>query len=275
MKLWIIGKKGMLAKAFQRVCDQKKIAYIATSKEEANITDLEMSPDDCTHVINCSGYTNVDGAESDPEGAYSLNVQGVKNLICLARQKGLKLVHFSTDYVFDGKKNAPYLEEDVCVPLSVYGKTKREGEVLLEDFSNSLLIRTSWLFGRDGNNFAKTMLKLMREKKELQVVADQRGRPTFAEDLAEVTLKLLPYSGTFHFANHGVVSWYEWAQCISDMAREKGHPITCEKIFPLTTEAFGREATRPLYSVLATQKIENLLNLKLNHWSEGLQKILC
>jgi len=273
MRVWIIGKRGMLARAMQRRCAIQGIDYVATSRKEVDIEDekalaAQFETLHFTHVVNCSGYTAVDRAEEEEERAQALNVLGPKRLAILAKRYKKKLIHFSTDYVFDGSKER-YGEGEKTAPLSAYGRSKEAGEkALFEHFEEACLVRTSWLFGKEGDNFVKKMVQLMQERKELSVVDDQRGRPTYVDDLAEAVLTLLDRSGIFHFANSGAISWYEWAHAIREKLKKRNVPLRCHKIVPITTEAHGAKALRPRSSILLTEQFET------PHWDAGLEEVL-
>lgn len=272
MKVWIIGKWGMLSQAVQRKCRENGIDFIASSRKEVDIESEEAIRAQFetlafTHVINCAGYTAVDRAEEEREKAHALNAEAVAILAKLSKERGNKLIHFSTDYVFDGEK-AAYVEEDERAPLSEYGKSKEAGErFLMEHYPEALLIRTSWLFGREGKDFVKTMVKLMGEKESLNVVNDQRGRPTYADDLAEAALSVMDQSGTYHFANEGETTWHGFAEMIQKKLEEKKR-VLCKKIEPISSETFGSKAKRPTSSVLLTEKFSP------PHWEVGLEEVL-
>lgn len=280
MRIWIIGKNGMLAKAFQRICKEEGLDFIATSKKEVDLSasnDLQAQFETLSfsHIINCSGYTAVDHAENSGEQAYLLNVTCVENLARLSSMYKKKLIHFSTDYVFDGQSNLPYTEENGCNPLSIYGKTKREGEEkLLSLCPEACLIRTSWLFGKEGSHFVKTMMKLMREKESIRVVSDQVGRPTFCDDLVRATLTLLDQNGLFHVANSDEVSWHGFATEIYRCLKIKNIPMNCREILPIKTKEYGAVANRPPYSVLSTIKFERQGNFSLRSWKECLHEVI-
>ncbi|MGE0198962.1 MAG: dTDP-4-dehydrorhamnose reductase [Simkaniaceae bacterium] len=273
MRLWIIGKRGLLSQAFQRKCQEKGIDYLATSRKEVDLQDVKSVRAQFetllfTHVINCSGYTAVDRAEEESEAAHALNGEAVELLARLAKQHGKKMIHFSTDYVFDGKAEE-YSEGAETAPLSVYGKSKERGEKkLFEQYPEACLVRTSWLFGRDGRDFVKKMVEMMQSQEDIRVVSDQKGRPTYADDLAEAVLSILDQSGIFHFANSGPVSWHEWALAIREKLRAKNVPLRCQKIHAVSTEAHGARAPRPKSSVLATEKFDT------PHWEAGLEEVL-
>ncbi|MCK4934429.1 MAG: dTDP-4-dehydrorhamnose reductase [Simkaniaceae bacterium] len=280
MKLWIIGKQGMLGQAFCTLCEEKNIPFIASSKHEADITNLDSlkqfaSGAPCTHIINCAAYTAVDLAESEPEKARLINVNGVKNLGTIANELGAKLVHYSTDYVFNGLGSSPYHEEDLCDPLSVYGKTKFEGELILKEMQVPYcIIRTSWLFGSGGKHFVQTIMRLMQTKEELEIVADQTGRPTYSKDLVKFTFLLLSQEGVFHFANQGNTTWYAFAKEIYSHLKLMGMPVKCQTIKPVLTECYPTVARRPPFSVLSTQKLEKTLQIAPRDWQESLKEYL-
>lgn len=280
MRLWIIGKRGMLARAFSCICTEKKIDFVATSQKEVNLRDLEgvkaqFETLDFTHVINCAGYTAVDAAEKEEKKAYALNVESVEQLAKLCAQYRKRLIHFSTDYVFDGKKDSPYDESASTNPLSIYGKTKQEGEKkLFQHLPRAVLIRTSWLFGKGGSDFVEKMIELMQKRDRLEVVNDQMGKPTYCDDLVEATLNLLDEEGIFHFANSGVVSWFEWAQEILKKLEEQKRPILCRELRPIAASEYQTAAIRPSYSVLRTKKYEQTVQKTPRSWKEGLAKYL-
>ena len=280
MKVWIVGKTGMLSKAFQRLFRSKSISYVATAKEEVDVRDAKSVRAFCdspgvTHVINCSGFTAVELAESAYEKAYALNCQGVKNLAIAATETNKKLIHFSTDYVFDGASKVPYNEDALPNPLSVYGKTKWEGEkTLFRHQPEALLIRSSWLFGKEGNHFVKTMLELMQKRDSIDIVDDQKGRPTFCDDLVEATLELIDEKGLFHFAGKSCLSWFGWAEEILKHLKEKNIPFLCRELKPILSSSYLCAAKRPLFSVLATEKYETVTGKKPPCWEEGLRACL-
>lgn len=210
-------------------------------------------------VLHAAAWTDVDGAEGDPAGAELVNVDGSRNVASL----GVPLVYFSSDYVFDGSKREPYLESDQPRPLSVYGRTKLEGEREVRD---GWIVRSSWLFGWTGTNFVRTMLRLGEERDEVSVVADQTGSPTYVGHLAEATRELLELSqGVWHVAAEGKCTWAEFARAIFEEAG-----IDC-RVLEITTEELGRPALRPAYSVLRSERESAP---RLPHWREGLRACL-
>lgn len=279
-KIWICGASGMLGSHFQRLLQQRHISFVANDHKLLDITQLEdvtdfVKKEKITHIINCAAYTQVDKAETEPHQAYLVNAEGPLNLAIAAHKWGARVIHFSTDYVFDGKGKFPYDENHVCAPLGVYGMSKWKGEErVLNEHQQACIIRTSWLFGIPGKNFVETMLRLMHEKDQLRIVADQVGRPTYCQDLAEAALELSDEEGIYHFANSSETSWYAFAQEIYRQGVESGllHKI-CE-IHPLTTQEYPTPAKRPAYSTLSTKKIEKILGKPPRDWQEALREFL-
>lgn len=276
MKILLIGSSGMLGKAIYRQIQRRKICCYAPSHSDCDITcfsQLEKWVISCevTHIINCAAYTHVDEAEKQEEIAYQINAKGVENLGKIAKKEKCKVIHFSTDYVFNGKKQEPYEENDLPHPVNVYGKTKWQGEILLQEQTDQcVIIRTSWLFGLDKEHFISKIATLLEGKKEVQVISDQLGRPTFSEDLAEIALELLSFCGTFHFANTGITSWYEYACFIH---KQIINPL-CERVIPVCSSNFLTPAQRPKYSVLSTKKIEKTLQVIPKSWENRAQLYL-
>lgn len=230
------------------------------------------SPD---FVVNCAAYTAVDKAETDWETAWKVNALAPKLLADNSKVAGAKLIHISTDYVFDGCGHLPYTETDEVKPANVYGQTKLEGEKhVLAVNPATIVIRTSWLYSSFGNNFVKTMLRLGRERGELNVVFDQVGSPTYAADLATVILGIIkraenqPESfipGVYHFSNEGVASWFDFAKAIFEMAGEN------VKLNPVRSEQFPTPAKRPAFSVLDKQAIKKTFEIEIPYWKDSLK----
>jgi len=235
----------------------------------------EINPGYC---INCAAYTAVDRAEEEKGLAFLINAEAVGQLANICKEYDSKLIHISTDYVFDGAASTPYMEEDATNPKNVYGVSKLEGEkhaLLLNP--GSIIIRTSWLYSEFGKNFVKTMLKLMNEKKEISVVNDQIGSPTYAYDLGEVIISMIDNKsagmqswipGIYHFSNEGAITWYDFAIAIKELSGS-----SC-KINPVTSEFFPTVAKRPDYSVLDKTKIQQTFGIKLKDWRESLADCL-
>lgn len=252
--------------------------FLFTDVADLDITDAqqvtqcfnEFRPDFC---INCAAYTAVDKAEADGETAYRINALAVKNLAEACTKSGAKLIHVSTDYVFDGKGTQPYDENYPTAPVSMYGKTKLEGEQEAQAANSEvIIIRTSWVYSEWGHNFVKTMLRLMQSKPELGVVADQWGSPTYAADLASAILEIVFSEnwqpGIYHFSNAGAINWQQFAQAIKELS---GSNCTVNAI---TTADYPTPATRPTYSVMNTEKIQRVYGIKLKDWKESLEVCL-
>lgn len=229
-------------------------------------------------IINCAAYTSVDKAEEDAKTTRKVNAEGVLNLVnALQKVKG-KLIHISTDYVFDGNTFLPYRESDEVNPIGVYGDTKRTGELfVISSDIDSIVIRTSWLYSAYGNNFVKTMLKLGNERDELGVIFDQVGTPTNASDLAKICLNILSDDGLanistkgkiYHYSNEGVASWYDFAKAIMELGS-----LDC-KVRPIETKDYPTPAKRPHYSVLNKSKIKTDFNIKIPYWRDSLEKCI-
>jgi dTDP-4-dehydrorhamnose reductase len=252
-RVLITGAGGQLGAALRDAFPEAD----ARTREELDVTQPLSAEADL--VLHAAAWTDVDGAESNPAGAELVNVDGTRNVAGL----GAPLVYFSSDYVFDGSKREPYVESDETRPLSVYGRTKLEGEREVRD---GWIVRSSWLFGPTGTNFVRTMLRLAEERDELSVVADQVGCPTYVGHLAEATRGLLPLpQGTWHVAAEGECSWAEFARAIFEEAG-----VDC-RVREITTEELGRPAPRPAYSVLRSERDGAP---RLPHWREGLRACL-
>ena len=270
-KILVTGANGQLGTELQKLLPNTIFADV----DVLDITDFEavkkfVSDNQIDVIVNCAAYTAVDKAEDDIELAQKINEDGPRNLAL----SGAKIVHISTDYVFDGKNYQPYLPEDETNSVSVYGKTKRAGELaVLDNAKVAVVIRTAWLYSTYGNNFVKTMRRLGAEKESLNVVADQIGSPTFAEDLAQAIVTILPQmneanKGIYHYTNEGVCSWYDFATEIMKLSG-----LSC-KVNPISSSAYPTKATRPFYSVLSKEKIKNVFNVEIPHWKESLVKCL-
>ena len=232
-------------------------------------------------IINAAAYTAVDKAESEAELASAINATAPLIIAQESQKLGAFLIHISTDYVFDGNGCRPYQETYTTNPLSVYGKTKLAGEeAIRETCAHHLILRTAWVYGIFGkSNFVKTMLRLGAERQELRVVADQIGSPTWAQDIATVIAEIIPQltpkiSGTYHYTNSGVASWYDFAVAIFEEAQQLGFPLKVERIVPITTAEYPTPARRPAYSVLACEKISAILGTYPPHWRQRLRQML-
>ena len=268
----VIGANGMLGRDMMALIGA---AARGVDIDEIDITSLEstervirtLKPET---VINCAAYTDVDGCETNVETAMQVNGEGVAHLALATREIGARLVHVSTDYVFDGSKGTPYVEDDAPCPLGVYGESKLAGELNAGFNPDHLIVRTQWLFGLHGKNFVETMLRLAVEKDEIAVVDDQVGSPTWTVDLAHAVLALLKsgHRGIYHAANAGFCSWNGFAQAIFE---EAGLPV---KVHGMTTDELNRPARRPLYSTLDCSKLEQDAGFRLQPWRSALKTYL-
>lgn len=280
LNVLVTGSNGQLGSEIKELSHEYPYTFFFTCKDELDITDFEkvelfIKQNGINAIINCAAYTAVDKAESDENNANSINHLAVRNLAELALRHHLKLVHISTDYVFDGTHYKPYCEADATNPQSVYGKTKLLGEqaLLHVNPSHAIIIRTSWVYSSYGANFVKTMLRLGREKESLGVVCDQVGTPTYARDLAKVVLDMLPKIDNptveiYHYSHEGVLSWYDFAKEIMRMAK-----LTC-KVNPIETSQYPTPAKRPHYSLLNKTKIKNEYNVEIPYWKDSLDACL-
>ncbi|HZL96457.1 MAG TPA: dTDP-4-dehydrorhamnose reductase [Vicinamibacterales bacterium] len=272
MRILMTGANGQLGSALRRVLSLEDLTLkdlpefdLADPASESQIR--EAKPDIILHV---GAYTNVDQAEREPERAYAVNAQGTRRVAQAAQAAKARLIYVSTDYVFDGTKTSPYDEQDTPHPLNHYGRSKYEGEqAVLTLCPNSLVVRTAWLFGHEGPNFVKTIMRVAQERPVLEVVDDQRGCPTYAEDLAQALsqLALSDLRGICHVTNSGHCSWYEFAQAI---VRLTGSMAT---VNPITTAQFGRPAKRPAYSVLSHDRFATQYS-PLPEWQDALARFL-
>lgn len=276
MKILVTGANGQLGRELRNVLESEipgKAIY--TDIAELDLTDAKGVDDffkknDISHVVNCAAYTAVDKAEEEKLECAAININAVKNLANAADAIGAKIIHISTDYVFDGTAHRPYKESDKVNPISQYGTTKRKGETaLLALAPESIIIRTSWLYSPYGNNFVKTMLRLGAELSKIKVVSDQIGTPTYALDLARAIYMVLMshqwVEGIFHFSNEGVCSWYDFAKSIHRIAGID----KCE-IKPIPTEEYPTAASRPFYSVLDKTRIKATYGVKAPYWEDSL-----
>ena len=289
MKILLTGKNGQVGFELN-----KKLSalgeVIATDRNALDIADPDkirayvdqVKPD---IIINAAAYTAVDKAESEPELAYQINVKAPQALAEKAAELNIPLVHFSTDYVFDGSKKEPYVEADQINPQSVYGKTKCEGEEKVRAHSKHIILRTSWVFGSHGNNFLKTILRLIYHKESLNIVADQWGSPASSSMLADVTLKIIDTTlnnknfnnyGTYHVTNEGETNWYEYADLIANEAIKLNLKIKCkpDHMHPILTSEYPTAALRPLNSRLNTDKLKKTFMLELPNWESEVKKVL-
>jgi dTDP-4-dehydrorhamnose reductase len=283
MMIWLIGNKGMLGTELSNALTASGLRFVGTDRE-VDILDPQAlaafaAGKKIEWIVNCAAYTAVEKAEDDAELCRALNADGPENIAKTARSAGAKLLHISTDYVFDGSGARPYLEDDPVAPIGVYGRTKAEGEARSRAACpEHVIVRTAWLYGKHGTNFVYTMLRLMAAKERIGVVADQRGTPTYASDLAAAIVAILraptTVYGTFHFTNLGETDWHEFALEIQRLGREFGILSKPCEVAPLTTEQYPTRVRRPAYSVLSKEKIRKAYGLEIPEWRAALGAFL-
>ena len=283
-KVLITGATGQLGSELKEMTSESEsiFQYIYTGSADLDITQLDMVRDfvkrnSIAYIVNCAAYTMVDLCESNVEECDAVNRLGAENLAKAATEFNCKLIHVSTDYVFDGTAEKPYNENDDVNPLSVYGKSKVEGEnAVMAIAPNSIIIRTAWVYSSYKANFVKTMLRLMQEKEELRIVNDQHGTPTSAKDLAEAITLILQYSeqhewkkGIYNFSNLGETTWYKFAEKIKQLANIEN----CD-LMPIETKDYPTPAVRPMYTILDKTKIQDAFHFTIPHWEESLEKFI-
>jgi dTDP-4-dehydrorhamnose reductase len=282
MNILITGKNGQLGSEIQYLSSNyTSFNFIYTDVIELDITEAELVDyffkyNAIDMVINCAAYTAVDNAEDDFDLVNKVNNIAVKNLVDACIKYQAKIIHVSTDYVFDGSSNVPYIETDAISPIGVYGRTKRSGEEqLLNAAVSGIILRTSWVYSSFGNNFVKTMIRLGQERESLNVIFDQVGTPTYARDLAKVCLDIasqtenwLAAPEVYHYSNEGVCSWYDFATSIMEIKK-----IYC-KVLPIETKDYPSKSNRPHYSVLNKSKIKAKFNIDISYWRISLEECL-
>lgn len=276
----VTGSNGQLGSEIKVLSVAYTYAFFFTDRKTLDIKDEKtikyfIEKNNINTIINCAAYTAVDKAEEDKVTADNINHLAVKYLAQISKEKNIQLIHVSTDYVFNGINHKPYLENDSVCPVSVYGRTKLDGEKAMQVINpkKSIIIRTSWVYSSFGNNFVKTMLRLGKEKDRLSVIFDQVGTPTYARDLAKVILDILPNIKNedveiYNYSNEGVLSWYDFAKEIMRMAK-----LNCT-IDPIETKDYPTPAIRPHYSLLNKSKIKTKYNITIPYWKDSLDDCL-
>jgi dTDP-4-dehydrorhamnose reductase len=279
----ITGANGQLGNELQVLFPQyQSFNFFATDVDTLNLCNKKEIEDfigqkGIQYIVNCAAYTAVDKAEDEVELCYKINRDAVRNL-AEATQGKAKIIHISTDYVFDGTAATPYQETGKTNPQSVYGKSKEEGEnVLLKQAPESIIIRTAWLYSSFGNNFVKTMIRLGKERASLNVVCDQTGTPTYAADLAKAILDIIAFSedtqtfasGIYHYSNEGITTWFDFTKKIFQLSG-----ITACQLNPIPTSGYPTKASRPMYSVLDKTKIKKTFAVAIPEWESSLEKML-
>ena len=278
-KILVTGSNGQLGSQIRELtsCRHDMIYTDIPQLDICNIQELLRitESEDISTIINCAAYTDVEKAEIEPDKAFRLNGEGVSNLTRVAKERKIGLIHISTDFVFNGESNRPYIEADLCNPISTYGKSKFAGEVAIRNSGcKSIIIRTSWLYSKFGDNFYKRILESASGKDNIEVVNDQIGTPTSATDLATAILNIIPqleskplYGEVFHFSNEGVCSRYDFAKKILEL-----HGSKC-RIIPVSTSRYTTKAKRPLYSVLSKEHIRKTFGVNTPHWEDAFKEV--
>ncbi len=281
INLLVTGSEGQLGSEIKELSENySAFLFFFSSKNELDISNFKkveefLDEKNIDVIINCAAYTNVDRAEIQPEFANEINYLAVKNLAEISKKRRIKLIHISTDYVFDGHSSIPYSEESKVSPLGTYGNSKMQGEqaMLKLNPENSIIIRTSWLYSSFGRNFVKTILKFCSEKDNIRVVNDQIGSPTYANDLAVSILNMIPQITNkkveiFHYSNLGECSWYEFAK---EIVKQSGQ--NCE-VIPISSKEFNSKVKRPNFSLLNIEKIQEVFKFAIPHWKISLEKCI-
>lgn len=278
-KVLITGSNGQLGSQIKEFafCKHDMIFTDQSELDICNIRDLYhiTESENISTIINCAAYTDVEKAELEPDKAFAINGKGVSNLAKIAKERDINLIHISTDFVFNGESNRPYIEADLCDPISAYGKSKFAGEVSLRSSGcRGIIIRTSWLYSKFGNNFYKRILEQAANNTEIKVVNDQIGTPTSTIDLVSIIFDIIPvleskkmYGEIFHYSNEGVCSRYDFAKKILEINGSK-----C-KVTPISTSRYTANAKRPYYSVLSKRYIRQTFGVKTPHWEESLKEM--
>jgi dTDP-4-dehydrorhamnose reductase len=279
----------MLGSELSRVLEQRGLAWVGTGRE-VDITRpaeveafVERQQKPITWIVNCAAYTAVDQAEDDAEACRLLNVDGPATIAQAAQGLNAGLLHFSTDYVFNGRGTAPYKEDDPTDPAGIYGLTKRDGETaVFAKYGAAYILRTAWLYGRGGKNFVNTMLRLMNEREEVRVVKDQQGSPTWTNDLANAAANLIMRAdsgksieyGIYHYTNEGAISWFDFAEAIYAQGKKLGLIAGNCAVKPCSGAEYPSRAARPAYSVLDKGKIKRALGIAIPRWDLSLKRYL-
>jgi len=275
----VTGSNGQLGKELQQLADAyPQYRFVFASREDLKLHHyglvenffIATKPQYC---INCAAYTAVDKAESEQDMAMLVNGEAVGHLAAICKKYNTKFIHISTDYVFDGESETPYKEDDATGPINTYGRSKLLGEQLcMKEDNDAIIIRTAWVYSSFGHNFVKTMMRLMNERNELNVVADQIGSPTYAADLANAILDIISSgkweSGIYHYSNEGKISWYEFALAIQKITGSKAI------VHPIETAQYPTPAKRPHYSLLNKDKIKSTYSINVPEWKESLQRCI-
>tara|TARA_X000000950_G_scaffold201757_1_gene242930 strand:+ start:29895 stop:30773 length:879 start_codon:yes stop_codon:yes gene_type:complete len=280
MRIIILGSNGQVGKSLRMILNNDKTTFL--TKQDCNfesMSDIQNIFE--THrpdlIINCAAYTNVDGAESDAKICNIINNEAVKNIAILSKKNKTFLIHLSTDYVFDGNSKRPYLETDDVNPLGVYAKSKyRSEQEIIKSKCKSIIIRTSWVFSEFGNNFLKTMLKISKNKEEINVIDDQYGCPTYALDIAHAIKTIVheiknnnPHGGIYHFSGNEPCTWFQFAKEIFKYSNR--YNFNSPNLIPIKSHEYKTKASRPMYSILNCNKIKREFNINSSDWKAGIK----
>tara|TARA_Y200000002_G_scaffold187337_1_gene154667 strand:+ start:299 stop:1150 length:852 start_codon:yes stop_codon:yes gene_type:complete len=279
MKILVTGASGQLGQVFKNNITKSDFDFYFANENELDITSKDdvlnyITNNQINFILNCAAYTDVDGSELNKELALKVNSFGVKNLVEVCEEKKIKMIHFSTDYVYNSKSINPIIEDSNIDPINFYGFSKREGEKFIENsLSESIVIRTSWLYSNYENNFVKTMIDKGKNGDELYIVNDQFGCPTYAKDLVNVILGMLnskvkPKNKIYNYSNEGFTNWYDFAKKIFELKR-----INC-KIMPVDSENYKTIAKRPKYSVTDKSRIKDIFNISVRNWEDALKEFI-
>jgi dTDP-4-dehydrorhamnose reductase len=279
--IWVVGARGMLGRDVVRELDALGLAHVDSDLDcdiaDAAAVERFAQAQPLDWILNCAAYTAVDAAEDNEAAAEAVNARGSQNLARLATQRGARLIHVSTDYVFDGEASSPYAEDGTPAPRGAYGRSKLHGERLLaEACAQHFVVRTAWLYGLHGKNFVATMLRLMNEREVVSVVDDQRGTPTYTRDLAAALCRFVTTDaqayGIYHYTNDGEATWFEFARAVLELGRTRGLVVKDCELRPITTAEYPTRAIRPRYSVLSKAKLRRALGLDIPTWEDALAR---
>ncbi|MFD1094499.1 dTDP-4-dehydrorhamnose reductase [Salegentibacter chungangensis] len=275
----VTGGKGQLAQCFEKLSKHyPDLDLLIMSSEEVDITNKSalrqlFEAKKIDFCINCAAYTNVEKAEEEKEKAFLVNAKAARNLAALCKVNDIVLIHFSTDYVFDGNSNTPYSEEDQTNPINIYGSSKLKGEEYIkQECNNYFIFRTSWLYSEFGHNFFNTILRKAEERTDLKITTSQTGTPTNANDLAEMVLDIIDEDdtdfGLYHYSNEGEATWYDFALAILELSGKR------DQVSLTKSNAYKTVAERPVYSVLNKKKFKNTFQLEVPHWKDSLKELI-
>ena len=279
MNILVTGANGQLGQQFKNNTTKSDFEFYFADENELDITNKNdilnyISDYKINYILNCAAYTDVNGSESNKDLAIKINSEGIKNLVEICEEQKLKMIHFSTDYVYNSNNINPIKEDSNINPLNYYGFSKREGEKIIEkSLSDSIIIRTSWLYSMYGNNFVKTMIKKGDNGEKIYVINDQFGCPTYAKDLVNVILSIIdsglkPKYKVYNFSNEGYTNWYDFTKKIFELKK-----LNCS-IIPVNSENYRSIARRPKYSVLDKSRIKDTFNINIRNWEDALQEFI-